>query len=41
MGEIMENICHGPLECGANIFEPKGHDTIGKGTPWGSECVLY
>ena len=38
MCEIMENIFHGSSECGANIFEPEGHDLIGKGTPWGSEC---
>jgi hypothetical protein len=27
MGNIMENIYHGSLKFGANIFDPEGHDT--------------
>jgi hypothetical protein len=47
MGEIMKDICHGPLECGTDIFYPKGHNPIGKGVPWGGKnnflliCVTY
>jgi hypothetical protein len=36
--EIMENISHGPLECSTCVLESKGHDTIGKSTPWGGKC---
>ena len=38
MSHIMKNICHGPLECGADILEAEWHDTIRKGAPRGCEC---
>jgi hypothetical protein len=34
----MKNICHGPLESGANILEAEWHDMIYKGAPRGCEC---
>ena len=38
MSQIMKNVCHGPLECGAGILEVEWHDTIRKGAPGGCEC---
>jgi hypothetical protein len=34
----MKDVCHGPLESCASIFETEGHDTICKRTPRGNEC---
>jgi hypothetical protein len=36
--QIMKDVCHGPLESGAGIFEAEGHDTICKRAPGGYEC---
>ena len=40
VNEIVEVVCHGALEGGSNIFEAKGHDSVGECAPWGCECVL-
>ena len=38
MNEIVEAMHHGALEGGSNIFEAKGHDSVGECTPWGCQC---
>ena len=36
----MKAVHHGELEGGSNIFEAKGHDSVGECAPWGCECRL-
>jgi hypothetical protein len=38
---MMENIHHGPLESGIDVFESKGNDTVGNGAPWGSKHNFF
>lgn len=40
MCKVMENVCHGPLECGTSILEDEWHNTVSESTPWGSKCGL-
>ena len=37
VNEIAEVVRHGVLGGGSNIFEAKGHDSVGKCAPWGHE----
>jgi hypothetical protein len=36
--QIMKYVCHRPMESCVGIIYAKRHDTVCKGTPWGSEC---
>src|ERR1700722_9086089 len=36
--QIVEYVCHRPLESCAGILQAKRHDTICKSTPRGNEC---
>ena len=40
VSKIVEAVCHGALEGGSNIFEAKGHDSVGECAPWGCEFHL-
>jgi len=37
MSQVMEDVVHGLLKGGANIFKAEGKYMIGKCAPWGSK----